>query len=472
MAVTSLWPIKDRLDKVINYVRNPEKTTEEYYSENAAMHVIDGVMEYAADDTKTERREYVTCLNCGEQTAAQDFVNTKKLWRKDDGRLCYHGYQSFKPGEVNAETAHAIGVELAKQLWGERFQVVVATHCNTGVYHNHFVINSVSFRDGYKFYNSKGDYRQMREVSDRLCREHGLSVIEEAKGKGKNHALYAAEQNGKPTHAQMIRSDIDRAIAASLTKQEFFQVMEKMGYTITTHGKSGAPLKHPKLTPPDAGKNYRFDTLGEEYTLEHIFDRIYTNTHRTPAFAEPKLSFGIVVQKRIYKMTRKPAHKLTGLRALYFKYCVLLGIVKNHPERIQRPSYLLREDVLKLDRFIAEAKMLITNRINTLQDLELYISVIDQNIGIMKRLQNDIYIELTQAKRKQDDAEVKQKKEEFQGTLIELKKMQKDRDYCIDIRFHSMRISELYDSQNRNREIIPEESLIAALEKDGSLGHF
>lgn len=237
MAVTSIWPIKYRLDKVINYVRNPEKITEEYYSENAAMHIIDGVLEYAADDTKTERREYVTCLNCGEQTAARDFVNTKKLWRKDDGRLCYHGYQSFKPGEVNAETAHAIGVELAKQLWGERFQVVVATHCNTGVYHNHLVINSVSFRDGYKFYNSKADYRQMREVSDRLCREHGLSIIEEARGKGKNHALYAAEQNGKPTHAQMIRSDIDRAIAASLTRHEFFQVMEQMGYTITTHGR-------------------------------------------------------------------------------------------------------------------------------------------------------------------------------------------------------------------------------------------
>ena len=369
MAVTSLWPIKYRLDKVINYVRNPEKITEEYYSENAAMHIIDGVLEYAADDTKTERRAYVTCLNCGEQTAARDFVNTKKLWRKDDGRLCYHGYQSFKPGEVNAETAHAIGVELAKQLWGERFQVVVATHCNTGVYHNHFVINSVSFRDGYKFYNSKADYRQMREVSDRLCRDHGLTVIEEAKGKGKNHALYTAEQNGKPTHAQMIRGDIDRAIDASLTRQEFFQTMREMGYTITTHGKSGAPLKHPKLTPPDAGKNYRFDTLGEDYTLEQILERVYSNAHRTPAFEEPKQTLGIVIQKRSYKMTRKPAHKLTGLRALYFKYCVLLGLVKNHPERIQRPSYLLREDVLKLDRYIAKAKLLIDNKIETVPSL-------------------------------------------------------------------------------------------------------
>lgn len=442
MAVTSLWPIKYRLDKVINYVRNPEKITEEYYSENAAMHIIDGVMEYAADDTKTERREYVTCLNCGEQTAARDFVNTKKLWRKDDGRLCYHGYQSFKPGEVNAETAHAIGVELAKQLWGERFQVVVATHCNTGVYHNHLVINSVSFRDGYKFYNSKADYRQMREVSDRLCREHGLSVIEEVKGKGKNHAIYSAEQNGKPTHSQMIRSDIDRAIAASLTRQEFFQVMEQMGYTITTRGKSGAPLKHPKLTPSDAGKNYRFDTLGEDYTLERILERIYRNTHRAPAFEEPKPTLGIMVQKRTYKMTRKPAHKLTGLRALYFKYCVLLGTVNNHPERIQRPSYLLREDVLKLDRYIAKAKLLIDNKIETVADLQAYRECLHQSVAQLTAGRRDLRNTLKRAERTDDESARRDCTAKIKQVSVSIRKVRKEVNLCDEIEAGSMQVSE------------------------------
>lgn len=444
MAVTSLWPIKYRLDKVINYVRNPEKITEEYYSENAAMHVIDGVMEYAADDTKTERREYVTCLNCGEQTAAQDFVDTKKLWRKDDGRLCYHGYQSFKPGEVNAETAHAIGVELAKQLWGERFQVVVATHCNTGVYHNHLVLNSVSFRDGYKFYNSKADYRQMREVSDRLCREHGLSIIEEARGKGKNHVLYAAEQNGKPTHSQMIRSDIDRAIAASLTKQEFFQVMEQMGYTITTHGKSGAPLKHPKLTPPDAGKNYRFDTLGENYTLERIWERIYENPRRTPAFAEPRPMRGILIQKRTYKMTRKPAKKLTGLRALYFKYCVLLGTVKNHPERIQRPSYLLREDVLKLDRYIAIAKLLIDNKIETVADLQVYRESLQASVAQLTAERQDLRNALKRAERAEDEPAKRDCSAQIMQVSASIREALKESKLCNEIEANSTKISEKY----------------------------
>lgn len=181
MAVTSIWPIKGRVDKVINYARNPEKTHDkERLSE---LHEIEGVVEYAADEMKTEKRAYVTCLNLhSEETAAQEFMETKRLMHNEGGRSCYHGYQSFKADEVDASTAHSIGVALAQELWGDRFQVVIATHCNTGHYHNHFVINSVSDVDGKKFYNSPADYRRMREVSDRLCREAKISVIEYHEG--------------------------------------------------------------------------------------------------------------------------------------------------------------------------------------------------------------------------------------------------------------------------------------------------
>ena len=178
MAVTAIWPIKGRVDKVINYARNPEKTTEAGLPELASLHTVNDLVEYAADEMKTERRSYVSCLNCREDTAAAQFMETKRLWGKLDGRVCYHGYQSFQADEVNVETAHEIGVKLAEELWGDRFEVVVATHCNTDHYHNHFVINSVSFMDGYKFYNSPANYARMREVSDRLCREYAISVIQ------------------------------------------------------------------------------------------------------------------------------------------------------------------------------------------------------------------------------------------------------------------------------------------------------
>ena len=406
------------------------------------MHAIDGVVVYAADDLKTERREYVTCLNCTEDRAAADFIQTKNYWDKGGYRVCYHGYQSFRTGEVNAETAHAIGVELAKRLWGERFEVVVATHCNTDNYHNHFVINSVSFRDGKHFYNSHEDYRLMREESDRLCREYGLSVIEQPKQGGKNYGLYAAEQNGKPTHSQMIRGDIDRAIAASLTKQEFFQTMREMGYTITTHGTSGAPLKHPKLTPPDAGKNYRFDTLGEDYTLERIWERVYANTQHTPAFAEPRPMQGILIQKRTYKMTRKPAKKLTGLRALYFKYCVLLGTVKNHPERIQRPSYLLREDVLKLDRYIAIAKLLIDNKIETVADLQAYREGLQTSVAQLTAERQDLRNALKRAERAEDEPAKLDCAAQIKRVSASLRKVQKEVKLCDEIEANSSEVLE------------------------------
>lgn len=442
MAVTSIWPIKGRASRIISYIRNPEKTVEEYYTEAAAMHAIDGVVVYAADDLKTERRAYVTCLNCTEDRASADFIHTKDYWDKGGDRVCYHGYQSFRTGEVNAETAHAIGVELAKRLWGERFEVVVATHCNTDNYHNHFVINSVSFRDGKHFYNSHEDYRRMREESDRLCREYGLSVIEQPKQGGKNYGLYAAEQNGKPTHSQMIRSDIDRAIAASLTKQEFFQTMREMGYTITAHGTSGTPLKHPKLTPPDAGKNYRFDTLGEDYTLERIWERVYENTRRTPAFAEPQPFQGILIQKRTYKMTRKPAHKLTGLRALYFKYCVLLGTIKNHPERIKRPSYLLREDVLKLDRYIAIAKLLIDKKIETAADLQAYREGLQESIAKLTAERQDLRNALKRAERAEDEPAKRDCATQIKQASTSLRKVRKEVKLCDEIEVSSTQISE------------------------------
>ena len=120
IAVTAIWPIKGRIDKVINYARNPEKTTEDGYQELASLHVIGDVVDYAADDIKTERRAYVTGVNCDESHAVEQFICTKKMWGKTEGRMCYHGYQSFKADEVTAETAHEIGVKLAKEVWGRQ----------------------------------------------------------------------------------------------------------------------------------------------------------------------------------------------------------------------------------------------------------------------------------------------------------------------------------------------------------------
>lgn len=147
MATTKIWDVKNHLNRVIDYAANPEKTD----SHNDIDYKFNGLSQsisYTTQDMKTEKQLYITGLNTTLSTALEDMVLTKKTYQKEDSILAYHAYQSFKPGEVDAETAHQIGIELAKILWGDRFEVLVSTHLDKQHFHNHFVINSVSFRDG------------------------------------------------------------------------------------------------------------------------------------------------------------------------------------------------------------------------------------------------------------------------------------------------------------------------------------
>lgn len=447
MAVTAIWPIKSRADRVINYVRNPEKTTEAGYDELAALHVIDDVIEYTSDEVKTERRSYVSCLNCKEADAAAQFMETKRLWGKLGGRSCYHGYQSFKAEEVTAEAAHEIGVKLAQELWGDRFEVVVATHCNTGHYHNHFVINSVSFMDGYKFYNSPADYAKMREVSDRLCREYGLSVITEPKQKGKQYSEWAAEKNGKPTNRGIIRADIDRAITASTTWRDFQQTMQEMGYEFKTHGKSGALLKYPALKPPDAGDYFRFRSLGGGYALEEIRERILQNTRKQVPFPE--------IQKkppRRCSMKGTPRKKTTGLRALYFRYCYELHIVVKHPTSVKRVSFLLREDVRQLDRLDAETRLLHRENIRTMEELACYKSKAETRIGALTARRTELRKELRRRTRQSDPA-ADEIKAEISVLSGELKGLRKEVGLCDDIAQRSGQVKNNLERLNQQKEL-------------------
>ena len=119
----------------------------------------------------------------------------KRRFGKETGTVAYHGYQSFAPGEATPEMAHEIGLQLAQQLWGEKYQVVVATHLDKESHlHNHFVLNTVSFVDGIKYHRTAKDYHDMQTTSDALCREYGLSVIEEPhRGKGKHYGEWRAD---------------------------------------------------------------------------------------------------------------------------------------------------------------------------------------------------------------------------------------------------------------------------------------
>ena len=195
----------------INYVSNEEKTFNEEFIKD-----LHRVINYTIDDYKTEQQYFVSGINCGVDTAYKEMMGTKKEYSKTGGILAFHGFQSFKEGEVTPEIAHEIGVKLAEELWGDRFEVVVTTHINTNHIHNHFVINSVSFRDGKRYYDKRSTYAEIRHISDSLCAEYGLSVLDEKPCRNSriNYANYYKGVAIRSTYHSTTKEDIDTTIEA------------------------------------------------------------------------------------------------------------------------------------------------------------------------------------------------------------------------------------------------------------------
>lgn len=171
-------------------------------------------------------------------------------------------------------------------------------------------MNTVSFVDGIKYHRTNEDYQFMRDVSDRLCREYGLSVVKHPEGKKKNYGEWSAEKNGKPTYRQKIRDDIDRAIAASLTETEFYDALEEMGYELKFTARSGKELQRPSLRPSGSERFFRFDRLGEDYSLDEISNRILENIRRKDPF--PEETRNAVRRYRAYHQRVREEHSHVG----------------------------------------------------------------------------------------------------------------------------------------------------------------
>ena len=354
----------NRVDTVIKYIENPDKTKERPELSREAIRArkaVGDVISYATNEDKTEQMMYVTGINCNPDTAADDFAVVKGRWHKEGGRLAYHGYQAFKEGEgaITAEQAHDIGVKLAEELWGDRYQVVVATHLNTGHYHNHFVINSVSWVDGKKYVRTKADYWAMRKASDRLCRNAGFHVIDKPSiTKGKSYEEWKAEREGRYTIRGRIREDIDYAVMTSMTEAQFIRTMKEMGYSFKFYEEDGkTELKHPGIKPPDAKSYFRFKGLGSDYDLETIKLRIKCK------FAP--IDTSVLDRKRSYKEWEAPSvDGMTGLQLVYRRYCIRLYSYVSKPRGREYIPMAIREDIAKLDDYIEQLNFLYGSGIN------------------------------------------------------------------------------------------------------------
>lgn len=324
----------------MQYALNEKKSSRRENEEN-----LRAILGEAMNQNRTEQDLFQTGLDCTLGSPFEDMKAVKAQWHKLGGVEGYHLVQSFAPGEVTPELAHQIGLELAKKLLDGQFQAVVSTHLNTRCVHNHIVWNSVSLVDGHKYRsNERSYYTQVRHLSDELCQEHGLSIIQPGRTgqPGRSYVQWQAEREGKPTWKTPIQRDVDEAISRALTWRQFVREMEGRGYTFQFE------RKYPTLTPPGRQRPLRLKTLGWQYTPEGIRRRILA-PKRTPAG-----------KNRRYRLRGKLPSSLKGLRALYYSYLYKMGAF---PRKPRKPSYAVRQDIRNLDKRLEQMEFVFRNHI-------------------------------------------------------------------------------------------------------------
>lgn len=341
MAVTKIVARKYRIDTGINYVLNGDKTEEKLLT----------AFQYCTPDNAYGR-----------------MMRTKKHYGKTDGVQCYHIIQSFKPGEISPELALNIAKEFAAEHIGG-YEAVIGVHVDKDHIHSHIVFNSVERESGKKYHsNAKSYYQQIRRISDRLCAEHGLSVILTG---DRTHAIsyyeWLREKRGLSTYRSMLEDDLKIAIEDANDYGHFLVIMEGMGYEVK-HGN--------RLSFRIRGQDH-FMVPGRRnplFTEEGIRKAIRGNLEAIEAGLKPAYT-----PRQVYvPYTKRP--KLKGFMALYAHYLYLLGKIekREYPPRI---TPHLKAEVMKFDKYKAQFKLLREHNIQTPEEMDRYVKTCEERIA-------------------------------------------------------------------------------------------
>lgn len=427
MAVTKIKRIWGNPGDPLSYIGNPEKTRNRGFSE-ADRQALADIIAYAADEKKTEKQYFTTGINCDVENAREQFNITKLSFNKTGGIVCGHCMQSFDGYEVTPEEVHEIGVQMSKELWGDRFQIVVATHLNTNNVHNHIVFNSVSFVDGKRFHFCTEETMRIRAVSDRICRERNLSVIEHPEGKRVPYSLYKMEKAGMPTRYNVARQALDEAISVSANMEEFKSELKKRGYLYQFNPRR----KYWTVTPPGWTKAIRTDRLGDQYTREMIQQRVFSNdigVRMQRMRNECRSTNHYDLKRRIDKIMGR-----SGLEKLYLRYCYELGYLPKYRQNPVRLHAVLKEELLKCDLYSEEAKFLARYNISTEEDLEKKMKSLMEDYSSISAQRSELRQKLRRKMPVEEEAQCREKVREL---TAELKNTRKELKLCRDIRERS-----------------------------------
>ncbi len=321
MAVTKILAKSMRIDKLINYVCNPNKTDEQ---------------------------TFVSCVGCERETAADTWMATKRRYGKMNGVQAYHIIQAFQPNEVTPEIAHEIGNRFAKEHL-DGYEVIVGTHVDKHHIHNHIIYNSVSDRDGSKYHSSRESYyREIRGLSDSLCREYGLSVIENPSRHAMSRVEWEMKQAGILSDREMVQADVRDCLTLALDIGDFYGLMEDRGYKIH-YG------KYPSFQPYGSQKSYRAKENGHSMTEDDLRNK-WEEIFELPEYIAPP-----------HRDLFVPYPKAKGFRALYLSWMYALGMIgKGHKSATPKIS---REQLARFKQYKAQAEYLDKHQIDTVEQL-------------------------------------------------------------------------------------------------------
>ena len=445
MATTKIWDVSAHVSKLLAYVANKNKTTMEIQNgfDDEEMRLAAEVLGLSADHFATEEKKFVTGINCTPENANEVMLTLLEGTSPSDIQ-CYHGYQSFKPGEVTPDVAHAIGIQLANELWGEDFPVIVATHIDKGHVHNHFCLSASGF-SGKRYHDCNATYQLMRKTSDRLCREYGLSVIENpSKDRHKHIAEVHAEKKGIPTMRDQIRADIDVVARREFTIRNFYNRMRSLGYTIEQRG------KFLRIKPYGYDKFFRLDKLGKGYTEEDIEARIRNNAHNrqwTPIpYYQPILR-----------------EKPTGLYALYLHYCYLLGAIPKEIPNNPEAYAAIKEDVRRARMYSEQAKFLGKYFLDTKDDLIRHALKVRAQMEALCKERQKLRNKMRWMK---DPAEMQPIRDQIFAISDKLKPLRKEYAMCKDIYDRSDDIQKTVE-RIEFPQLVEQERQKSALKKNG-----
>lgn len=386
MATTKLWKVENRLDNVVNYASDKSKTENKKY-QNKNINNIYELLDYTTNPNKTEKQFFVTGINCELDTTIRQMTQTKKKFNKDkysknNKIVAFHGYQSFAEGEVTPEIAHEIGVKLAEEMWGDRFEVVVSTHLNTDHIHNHFVLNSVSFKDGKKYYSNFENTALLRKTSDDICDEYGLKVLDEKTCKsGINFKNFYRKSLSNSDYYKFAKEDIDYAINHSWTYKEFIKRLKDMGYEIYFRTDKISIRRYPHK------RNIRIErAFGEEYSIDNIKNKIFSRYPNREEVIKPKTYTGKLYLKGTLKKFSKPK----GFKGLYLYYCYLLKVYpKKNIEYKLTPA--MRAEIKKMDEYSKENILLVKYNITDSKELNECKTNLNDQLKDLIRQRNNLY---------------------------------------------------------------------------------